>query len=109
MSAISALIRPDRYPLSSRYEADVPDAVWSLWAHEVAEWHTPEWWRRHWELSGLLEGIESARLPDGRENWIRWVEAVQSVSGEGETAVLDLLKGETGAQMGFVSVTASTR
>src|SRR5436190_1690466 len=32
------------------YEADVPDAVWSLWAHEVAAWHTPEWWRRHWEL-----------------------------------------------------------
>jgi hypothetical protein len=60
-------------------------------------------------LSGLLEGIESAWLPDGRENWIRWVEAVQSVSGEGEAAVLDLLEGETGAQMGFVSVTARTR
>jgi hypothetical protein len=92
------------------YEADVPDAVWSLWAYEVAAWHTPEWWRRHWELSGLLEGIESAWLPDGRENWIRWVEAVQSVSGEGEAAaVLDLLEGETGARMGFVSVTARTR
>jgi len=44
--------------------------------------------------------------PPGRENWIRWVEAVQSVSGEREAAVLDLLKGETDAQMGFVSVTA---
>ena len=70
MCAISALIRPDRYPLSSRYD--------------------PRW------VSGLLEGIESAWLPDGRENWIRWVEAVQSVSGEGEAAVLDLLEGETG-------------
>jgi len=37
-------------------------------------------------LSGLLEGIGSAWLPDGRENWIRWVEAVQNVSGEGEAA-----------------------
>src|SRR6185312_1128761 len=53
------------------YEADVPDAVWSLWAHEVAAWHTPEWWHRHWELSGLLDGIDSGWLPDGRENWIR--------------------------------------
>ena len=91
------------------YETDVPDAVWSPWAHEAAAWHTPEWWRRHWELSGLLEGIESAWLPDGRENWIRWVEAVQSVSGEGEATVLELLEGESGAQMGFVSVTARTR
>jgi cyclopropane fatty-acyl-phospholipid synthase-like methyltransferase len=24
------------------YEAHVPDAVWSLWAHEVAVWHMPE-------------------------------------------------------------------
>jgi hypothetical protein len=65
--------------------------------------------KSNWELSGLLEGIESAWLPDGRENWIRWVEAVQSVSGEGEAAVLDVLGAETGAQMGFVSVTAQTR
>jgi hypothetical protein len=60
-------------------------------------------------LSGLLEGIEAAWLPDGRENWIRWVEAVQSVSPEAEAGVRDLLKGETGAQMGFVSVTARKR
>ena len=33
----------------------------------------------------------------------------QSVSGEGEAVVLDLLEGETGAQMGFVSGTARTR
>ena len=80
------------------------ESHWDFWS-----FHSPQWWRRHWELSGLLEGIESAWLPDGRENWIRWVEAVQSVSGEGEAAVLDLLEGETGAQMGFVSVTARTR
>jgi len=60
-------------------------------------------------LSGLLGGIESGWLPDGRENWIRWVEAVESMSGIDEAAVLDLLEGETGAQMGFVSVTARTR
>ena len=89
------------------YEAHVPDGVWSLWAHEVAAWHTPAWWRRHWELSGLVEGIESAWLPDGRENWIRWVEAVQSAAKAKDR--VDLLKSETGAQMGFVSVTARTR
>jgi hypothetical protein len=39
---------------------------------------------------------------------VRWVEALQSVSGKGEAAALDLLQGETGAQMGFVSVTAAS-
>jgi len=91
------------------YEADVPDAVWSLWGHEVAAWHTPAWWRRHWELSGLLDRIEAAWLPDGRENWIRWAKAVQSACGKREEGVLELLASETGAQMGFVSVTARKR
>jgi hypothetical protein len=45
--------------------------------------------------AGLLEGIESAWLPDGRENWIRWTKAVESVSGDSEAAVLGLLEGET--------------
>jgi SAM-dependent methyltransferase len=91
------------------YEADVPDGVWSLWGYEVAAWHTPDWWRRHWQLSGLLDGIESAWLPDGRENWIRWTEAIQTVSEKDERAVLDLLESQAGAQMGFVSVTARKR
>ena len=94
---------------SDPYEEEVPAKVWSLWGYEVAAWHTPEWWHRHWELSGLLAGIESAWLPDGRENWIRWVEAVLSVNGEGEAKVLDLLKSETGARLGFVSVAARKR
>jgi hypothetical protein len=83
--------------------------VWSLWAHEVAAWHTPKWWHRHWELSGLLEDIESAWLPDGRENWVRWAEAVQSIRPETEAAVLELLESGAGAQVGFVSVTARKR
>jgi hypothetical protein len=44
---------------SDPYEGEVPARVWSLWGYEVAAWHTPDWWRRHWELSGLLEGIET--------------------------------------------------
>jgi hypothetical protein len=37
------------------------------------------------------------------------MEAVQCVRGEREASVLDLLQGETGVRMGFVSVTARAR
>src|SRR5439155_27091681 len=96
-------LRPDPY------EGEVPAKIWSLFGYEVAAWHTPDWWRRHWELSGLIDGIESAWLPNGREYWIRWAEAIQTLSGKDERAVLDLLEGQAGAQMGFVSVTARKR
>src|SRR5262245_4807595 len=63
------------------YDAGVPDDVWSLFGYEAAAWHTPDWWRTHWELSGMLEGIETGWLRDGLENWIVWAEAVREVTG----------------------------
>jgi hypothetical protein len=93
---------------SDPYEEEIPAGVWSLWGHEIAAWHTPDWWRRHWELSGLLEKIETAWLPDGVENWILWAEAVREVSGSEEDGLLTLLH-ENSGQLGFVSATARKR
>jgi hypothetical protein len=91
------------------YDSPVPADVRSLFGYEVGAWHTPEWWRRHWELSGLLEGIDASWLPDGRENWILWSRAMQEVKGGAADPVLDLLRGDDGQQLGFVSAIARKR
>lgn len=94
---------------SDPYEAPVPASIQSLFGYEVAAFHTPEWWRRHWELSGLLADIEAAWLPDGLENWILWSRAVQEVKGAKERRVLEMLQGADGQQLGFVSAIARKR
>jgi SAM-dependent methyltransferase len=87
------------------YEARVPDEIWSLWGYETAAFHTPEWWRRHWELSGLLEDIGASWLPDGLDNWILWAKAVREVKGKDEDRrpVLEMLQEADGQQLGFVA------
>ena len=85
-------------------EGRVPDKVWSLFGYEVAAWHTPDWWRRHWELSGLLEGIETSWQQNGLENWILWARAVREVKGAEEDPLLAILD-ENYGQLGFVSGT----
>jgi SAM-dependent methyltransferase len=87
------------------YEARVPATVQSLFGYEVGAFHTPEWWRRHWELSGRLEDIETAWLPDGLENWILWAKAVRELEGPGEERrpVLEMLQEADGKELGFVS------
>jgi SAM-dependent methyltransferase len=85
------------------YDAPVPAGVQSLFGYEVGAFHTPEWWQRHWELSGLLEDIEAAWLPDGLENWIIWSGAVREIKGAEEDPVLGLLREADGQQLGFVS------
>ncbi len=93
---------------SDLYEGEVPAKVWSLWGYEVAAWHTPDWWCRHWELSGLLEGIETSWQHDGVENWILWARAVREVKGAKEDPLLAILH-ENYGQLGFVSATARKR
>ena len=87
------------------YEDAVPGEIWSLWGYETAAFHTPEWWRRHWELSGQLENIEASWLPEGLENWILWARAVREVKGaeSDRRQVLELLQTAEGRQLGFVS------
>jgi SAM-dependent methyltransferase len=90
------------------YEAPVPANVQSLFGYEAAAWHTPDWWRRHWELSGLLDDIEASWLPDSVENWILWARAVSEFKGTENDAVLEILQ-EADPQVGFVSATARKR
>jgi SAM-dependent methyltransferase len=89
-------------------EGRIPEKIWSLFGYEVAAWHTPDWWRRHWELSGLLEGIETSWQQNALENWILWAKAVREVRGGKEDPVLAMLH-ETDGQIGFVSATARKR
>ncbi len=93
---------------SDPYQGEVPTQVWSMWGYEVAAWHTPDWWHRHWELSALLEGIETAWLPEGVENWILWARAVREVKAAEDDPLLALLHQNDG-QLGFVSAIAHKR
>ena len=95
-------LRPDPY------EGEVPAKIWTLWGYEVAAWHTADWWRRHWELSGLLEGIETSWQRDGVQNWILWARAVRELKGAEEDQLLAILH-ENYGQLGFVSATARKR
>src|SRR5262245_56297636 len=70
--------------------------------YEAAAWHAPDWWRRHWELSGLLEDVRAWWQEDGHNNWLLWARAVAAHRGAGEDAVLETLEADGGDEIGFV-------
>ena len=72
---------------------------------EAAAWHAPDWWRRHWELSGLLTDV-SARMQEGsREDWVLWSQALDEDGG----GVLDMLTALPPGDIGFAVVSATKR
>jgi len=50
------------------------DVMPSGWNWDLCTFHTPEWWRRHWDITRLVEVELADRMPDGRDLWKLWDE-----------------------------------
>ena len=86
----------------------IPPHVERCVHHEALAWHTAEWWRVHWELTGLAH-VESARLQDdGWGDWLSWEQAALAC-GNGDQAVVDMLEADGGELLTFSLVTARRR
>lgn len=87
---------PDSYP---------PPHLERYWKWDFCSFHSPHWWRRHWEKTGLVTVEVADRLPDGWQDWLRWNVACDTVRGQpGEEA--DMLRIDAGRTLGFTRVAA---
>jgi|SRR5579884_2439085 len=91
------------------YEAGIPPDVFKIWGYETAAWHSPEWWRRHWELSGLVDDIQARRQPEGRDSWLLWERTISEAKGERSNPTIELLEQDDDEQLGFALVSARKR
>jgi ubiquinone/menaquinone biosynthesis C-methylase UbiE len=55
-------------------ETAVPDHLREWLDAEPAMWsmHSPAWWRRHWERTGIVEIERADSMPDGWRLWLEW-------------------------------------
>ena len=79
--------------------ADPPEHLQPHWSWDFSSFHSPDWWRRHWERSGLMT-VESANLmPDGWKHWLTsdsvWAK------WQGEQGATEMLRLDTGRNLGF--------
>lgn len=86
------------------YEQTPPAPVTALVGWEAAAWHAPEWWRRHWELTGLVTDVTARLQPDSRNDWILWARAAGEVD---DGPLLTMLRTLGPDESGFALVTAT--
>ncbi len=97
--------------LAYEFGQETPDHLVPFWEWEYETFHSPTWWRAHWERSGLV-AVETADLvPDGWLDWLRWAEVVGPLIAEGwmREAVLkeaEMLRVDAGRTLGFSRVVA---
>lgn len=98
----------------SEFDLDPPVHLASFWAQEWDFWsfHSPEWWRKHWGKTGLVD-IEVADLvPDGWQHWLDWDEASLELGYVPEgfahlaPAWIEALRTDAGRNIGFARIVA---
>lgn len=108
----------------------VPPHVDACVGWEALAWHTPEWWRFHWEVTGLVTDVRARLQDDGWGDWLRWQRAVvehrRAAAGGGagsggaadpgaagadpaaDDPVLTMLEADRGELIGFTLLSART-
>ena len=93
---------------------EVPPAhLAEWWQPDFATFHSPEWWRRHWERSGAVDVDVAAVVPDGWAHWLLWSEACDDWAiAHGRAAFrreAAMLRADEGRTFAFVKVVARPR
>jgi SAM-dependent methyltransferase len=83
-----------------------PEPVTAVAGWEAAAWHAPDWWQRHWELTGLVEDVVARMQPGSRDDWTLWARATGARDGD---PLLTMLASVEPDDIGFALVSASKR
>jgi hypothetical protein len=67
--------------------------------------HSAQWWRQHWERSGLLDVAVADTLPDGWQYWLDWQQAI----APDNALEIDALEDDGGSELGYVRIVAGRR
>jgi SAM-dependent methyltransferase len=89
------------------YAAGIPAHVDAVFGAEAAAWHSPEWWHRHWELTGLVRDVAARWQQGGRDNWLIWERVRRREVGDtGPSRRIDMLEADVDEHIGFALVSA---
>jgi len=119
LGQIARLLRPGGALciVSPGVTAELPDGppphLVPYWDWQFGSFHTPDWWRRHWAKTGLVEVTRADWLEDGWRHWAGWSALCAGVGAghnpEGGAREAEMLRLDAGRTLGFVRIVAHAR
>jgi cyclopropane fatty-acyl-phospholipid synthase-like methyltransferase len=79
-------------------QSPVPDHLRDWWTPDLWCLHSADWWRRHWERTGIMEIDVADTMPDG---WQRWLDWHRVVAPDNATEIA-ALEADRGRYLGYV-------
>lgn len=95
--------------LSKEFDGDPPEHLQDGWHWDFASFHSPSWWRRHWERIGKVDVFKSDWLEEGWRYWALWNRICTEEKGIDDNGEADMVTLDGGRNLGFVRLVAKRR
>ncbi len=86
--------------LMREIDGRIPAHLQVWWEPGCCCLHSPEWWRRHWERTGIVDVELADAMPDGWQRWLDW----QRVICPDNVTELQAVEADRGESLGYVRV-----
>jgi SAM-dependent methyltransferase len=86
-------------------DGPIPEHLRPWWTPDFSAFHSADWWRQHWERTGLVDVEVADSLPDGWRLWLDWHRCVAPENAVEIKAVED----DAGRYLGYVRVIGRRR
>lgn len=83
----------------------LPEHLRDWWTQDFWAFHSPAWWRRHWERTGIMAVEVADTMPDGWRYWLDWQRAV----APDNTAEIQAIETDAGEYLGYVRLVGRRR
>ena len=92
--------------LVEEFVGGVPNHLKTFWDWEFWSFHSPHWWRNHWEKSGKVAVELSEMVTEGWQQWLFWEEVRYSQGISDDFSEAEMLRADAGRNLGLVRMVA---
>jgi SAM-dependent methyltransferase len=92
--------------LRREFTDGLPEHLIPYWVWECWSFHSPQWWRSHWEKTGQVEVTHADLIPDGWKHWLKWQEVCLEQGLPTDQQETDMVRIDAGRNLGFTRLVA---
>jgi len=83
----------------------LPTHLKRYWEPEFWTFHSPHWWRDHWEKSGKVKVDTADLVHDGWKHWLKWLEICAEQGAPTSQKEAEMVRTDRGRNLGFTRIT----
>jgi cyclopropane fatty-acyl-phospholipid synthase-like methyltransferase len=87
--------------IQHEFTSGVPEHLAPYWERDFWSFHSPAWWREHWQRTGPVEVTVADMAPNSWQHWLKWLEIAGEYSFPTSAEEAEMLRRDAGRNLGF--------